>query len=105
MANFAVIKTGGKQYLVKEGDAVKVEKLEATEGDKLTFKPLLVSDEEGAEVKVGTPEVSGAEVVASVVGAGRAKKVVVVKYHAKTRYRRKAGHRQQFTELKIETIK
>lgn len=105
MANFAVIKTGGKQYLVKEGDTVKVEKLEAKEGDVLTFEPLLVSDEEGNDVKVGTPNVSGASVAARVLGEGRDKKVTVVKYHAKTRYRRKAGHRQPFTELKIESVK
>jgi large subunit ribosomal protein L21 len=105
MANFAVIKTGGKQYLVKEGDTVKVEKLEAKEGDVITFEPLLVSDEAGNDVKVGTPSVSGASVAARVLGEGRDKKVVVVKYHAKTRYRRKAGHRQPFTELKIESVK
>ncbi len=105
MANVAVIKTGGKQYLVKEGDTIRVEKLAANEGDTMTFEPMLVSDEEGKNVKVGTPLVSGSSVSALVLGDGRAKKLEVVKFHAKTRYRRKAGHRQEYTEIKIESVK
>ena len=101
----AVIQTGGKQYLVKEGDTLHVEKLEAKEGDVLTFDPLLITDEEGKEVKVGTPTVQGATVSVKVEAEGREDKVLVVKFHAKTRYKRKNGHRQPFTALKIETIK
>ncbi|HTM68682.1 MAG TPA: 50S ribosomal protein L21 [Candidatus Binatia bacterium] len=105
MAQFAVIQTGGKQYLVKEGDALRVEKLDAKEGDSLSFDPLLVMDENGKDVKVGAPSVKGASVSAKVTGAGKADKVTIIKFHAKTRYKRKAGHRQPFTALKIESIK
>lgn len=105
MANLAVIQTGGKQYLVKEGDTIRVEKLEAKDGDVLTFDTLLVADEEGKDVKVGTPTVKGTAVAARVIGAGRAKKILVVKFHAKTRYRRNVGHRQPYTTLKVESVK
>lgn len=105
MANIAVIETGGKQYLVKAGDTLKVEKLEVEEGEKLTFEPLLVADEADKDAKVGTPKVEGAKVTATVLGEGRGRKVSVVKYKPKVRYRRKAGHRQPYTELKIEDIK
>ena len=105
MAQLAVITTGGKQYLVKEGDSLRVEKLEVKEGESLSFDPLLVMDESGKDVKVGTPSVKGAKVAAKVTGQGRADKVTVIKFHAKTRYKRKAGHRQPFTALKIESIK
>jgi large subunit ribosomal protein L21 len=105
MANLAVITTGGKQYLVKAGDTLRVEKLEKKEGDALAFDALLVADEAGGEAKVGTPTVKGAKVSAKVVSHGRADKVVIIKFKAKVRYKRKAGHRQEFTELKIEDIK
>lgn len=105
MSNFAVIQTGGKQYLVKQGDLLRVEKLEAKEGDVLTFEAMLVADEEGKDVKVGQPTVKGANVAARVAAQGRADKVMVVKYHSKTRYRRNNGHRQPYTELKIESVK
>jgi large subunit ribosomal protein L21 len=105
MAQLAVIQTGGKQYLVKEGDTLRVEKLEAKEGESLKFDPLLVMDESGKDVKVGMPTVKGATVAAKVTGAGKGDKVVIIKFHAKTRYKRKAGHRQPFTELKIESVK
>jgi large subunit ribosomal protein L21 len=105
MAHLAVIQTGGKQYLVKEGDTLKVEKLEAAEGDVLTLEALLVMDEDGKAVKVGTPFVKGATVSAKVVAFGRHDKVTIIKFHAKTRYKRKAGHRQPFTSISIEGIK
>jgi large subunit ribosomal protein L21 len=104
MSNYAVITTGGKQYIVKEGDTLRVEKLEAKDGASLTFDALLVGDDEGKAVKVGAPTVKGAKVTAKVVGAGRHDKVTIIKFHAKTRYKRKAGHRQPFTELAIEKI-
>jgi large subunit ribosomal protein L21 len=105
MTNFAVIQTGGKQYLVKEGDVLRVEKIEAKDDEVLTFDAMLVSDEEGKDVKVGAPVVAGVKVAARVIAQGRAPKILVVKYHAKTRYRRNVGHRQPFTELKIEKVK
>lgn len=105
MAQLAVIQTGGKQYLVKEGDDLRVEKLEVKDGDTLSFDPLLVMDENGKDVKVGAPSVKGASVAATVTGSGKADKVTIIKFHAKTRYKRKAGHRQPFTALKIGAIK
>lgn len=103
MSKIAVITTGGKQYLVKEGETIRVEKLEAKEGEVMSFDALLVADEAG-DAKVGTPTVSGAKVTAKVATHGRADKVMVVKYHAKTRYKRNAGHRQHFTTLTVEKI-
>ncbi|MBU0625529.1 50S ribosomal protein L21 [Patescibacteria group bacterium] len=105
MGYIAVIETGGKQYLVKPGDKIKVEKLEAEEGQKLTFEPLLIADDKDNEVKVGQPTIKGAKVTAVVVRAGRSRKVEVVKYKPKIRYRKLTGHRQHFTEIKIEDIK
>ncbi len=105
MANLAVIQTGGKQYIVKEGDTLRVEKLEAKDGDALTFDALLTCDENGAGTKVGAPTVKGASVGAKVLRTAKGDKVTIIKFHAKTRYKRKAGHRQQFTELKIESVK
>ena len=105
MVNLAVIQTGGKQYLVKEGDTLRVEKLDAKDGETVSFDALFVMDESGKDVKIGTPAVKGASVSAKVTGSGKADKVVIIKFHAKTRYKRKAGHRQPFTALKIESIK
>lgn len=102
---FAIVRTGGKQYVVKEGDAVRVEKVEAAEGVKHNLDVLLVSDEEAKSVHVGTPLVSGATVSATVVKHGRADKVSVIKYKPKVRYKRNVGHRQPYTILKIESIK
>jgi large subunit ribosomal protein L21 len=103
MSKIAVITTGGKQFLVKEGETIRVEKLEVKEGEVLSFDALLVADEAG-DAKVGTPTVAGAKVTAKVATHGRADKVMVVKYHAKTRYKRTAGHRQPFTTLTVEKI-
>lgn len=101
---FAVIKTGGKQYIVREGQELKVELLETEAGKAIAFDAMLVSDEEGKSVKVGAPFVTGSVVSATVVEHGRADKVMVVKYKPKVRYRRHVGHRQPFTKLKIEKI-
>src|SRR3990167_7804836 len=101
---FAVIATGGKQYIVREGEELKVEKLDLAEGGVIEFGAMLVADEEGKDVKVGTPNVEGAKVSATVVEQGRAKKITVIKYKPKVRYRRKYGHRQPFTKIKIEKI-
>ena len=101
---FAVIKTGGKQYLVREGQEFKVEKLELEAGATFELDALLITDEEGTKVSVGTPTVSGAKVTVKVIEEGRAKKVPVIKYKPKSRYRRNVGHRQPFTKIKIEKI-
>ncbi|HBK35229.1 MAG: 50S ribosomal protein L21 [Candidatus Uhrbacteria bacterium GW2011_GWE2_40_58] len=100
----AVIQAGGKQYLVKEGQELHIELLEQEPGATLDFQPFLVTDEEGTDVKVGTPEVKGAMVTATVLEHGKEKKVSVIKYKPKVRYRRNVGHRQPFTKIKIEKI-
>ena len=99
---FAVIQTGGKQYRVAQGDRLRVEKLPGDVGAAVTFdKVLLVG---GDSVKVGTPLVTGAKVSAEVVAQGRDKKVIVFKFRRRKNYRRKQGHRQPFTELKITGV-
>lgn len=102
---FAVISTGGKQYLVTEGQTLQVEKLDLEPGASLNLDCLLVSDESGSAVKVGTPLVPGGSVTAKVVAHGKGDKVSVIKYKRKVRYRRNVGHRQPFTEILIEAIK
>jgi len=101
---YAVIKSGGKQYRVTEGDTIKVEKIEASEGDKITLDDvLLVAD--GDNVKVGTPRVEGASVTATVKSQGRGPKIRIIKMKRRKHYRRQAGHRQAYTELAITGIK
>ena len=99
---YAIIATGGKQYKVSEGDIITIEKLGAEAGEKVTFDQVLAVS--GDDMKVGNPTVSGATVEASVVKEGRAKKVIVYKYKRKTGYHKKNGHRQSFTQVKIEKI-
>ena len=99
---YAIIATGGKQYKVSEGDIITIEKLGVEAGEKVTFDQVLVVG--GDELKVGEPTVVGATVEASVVKEGRAKKVIVYKYKRKTGYHKKNGHRQAFTQVKIEKI-
>jgi large subunit ribosomal protein L21 len=99
---FAVIQTGGKQYRVAEGDRLRVEKLAGDVGAKITLdKVLLVS---GDSVKVGNPLIAGAKVLAEIVAQDRAKKIIVFKFRRRKNYRRKQGHRQPFTELKITGV-
>ncbi len=100
----AVIKTGGKQYLIKAGDILKVEKLTGGVGTQASFDALLVAAEDGSEVKVGMPTVPGSLVTAEIIEHGKGKKVSVVKYKRKVRYRRNVGHRQHFTKIKITDI-
>ena len=101
----AVIKTGGKQYKVSPKDKLKVEKLEGEEGTKIVFdEVLLVSSEDGKDVKIGEPIIKGAKVEAKILKQARAKKVEVVKHKAKKRYNRRAGHRQYFTEVEILSV-
>jgi large subunit ribosomal protein L21 len=99
---FAVIKTGGKQYRVAEGDRLRVEKLAGDVGAKITFDQVLLVS--GDSVKVGNPLVSGAKVSAEIVAQDRDKKVIVFKFRRRKNYRRKQGHRQPFTELKITGV-
>ena len=100
---YAIVKTGGKQYKVAQGEVLFVEKLEANEGDVVTLDQVLaVAGENG--LTVGAPVVEGATVTAKVVAQGKAKKVIVYKYKAKKDYRRKQGHRQPYTKLVIESI-
>ena len=101
---YAVIQTGGKQYRVAEGETLRVEKLSASPGEKLSFVPLLFADD-GGNVQVGKPQVSGIKVEAEVLEQGRGKKIIIFKYKRRKSYRRKAGHRQPFTALKITAIK
>jgi large subunit ribosomal protein L21 len=100
---YAVIETGGKQYRVSEGDAISVEKLPYQVGDTIELeRVLLVSGEKG--LAVGQPTVPGAKVTARVESEGRGRKILVWKYRAKQRYRRRQGHRQAYTRLRIEKI-
>lgn len=100
---YAVIKTGGKQYRVAEGDTIEVEKLPTDVGSEVRFEDVLLIGTED-ETRIGTPMVSGALVTGKVVHAGRAPKVLVYKFKRRTKYRRKAGHRQFFTRVLIEGI-
>ncbi len=100
---FAIIKTGGKQYKVAEGQKLRVEKLTAEEGSEVVFDSVLMVSSE-ADLKIGTPVVEGAKVSAKVARQARDRKVIVFKYRAKKRYKKKAGHRQAFTELEITKI-
>lgn len=101
----AVIQTGGKQYIVKEKDIITVEKLPEAVGATVKFdQVLLVADPDGASVVLGRPNISGAEVVGHILEQGRAKKISVIKFKAKVRYKRNVGHRQHFTKVRIEKI-
>ena len=99
---YAIIATGGKQYKVSEGDVIRVEKLGAEAGSQVVFDQVLVVG--GETTKVGTPLVSGATVSGTAVREAKAKKVIVYKYKPKKGYHKKNGHRQQFTEVKIDKI-
>ena len=107
--NHAVIKAGGKQYVVKSGDLVTIEKFQSPtgedvkKGDAVTFSEVLLTDD-GATTKVGAPLIAGAKVTGTVFSVGRAKKLEVVKYKAKSRYLKRAGHRQPFVKVKIEAV-
>jgi len=100
----AVIKTGGKQYKVSEGDKIRVEKLSKEEGSVVSFPDVLLYVD-GENVDVGTPTVSGVSVEGKVLGEGKADKVVVFKYKKRKRYSKKKGHRQQYTQVEITTIR
>ena len=100
---FAIIKTGGKQYVVTPDKKLKIEKIASTEDKKVVFdKVLLFSD--GGKVEIGKPYLKGIKVEAELIEEGRDKKVIVFKYKAKKRYKKKKGHRQPFSEVIIKSI-
>jgi len=100
---FAVIKTGGKQYVVRPGDILKVEKIEGQVGDTVEISEVLLVNKEG-DLKVGRPVVEGCKVVASIVEQGRSPKIIVFKKRAKKGYKKKRGHRQYYTTIEIKEI-
>ncbi|MCG6893334.1 MAG: 50S ribosomal protein L21 [Desulfobacteraceae bacterium] len=100
---YAVVKTGGKQYRVQQGDTVMIEKISGDVGSEVSFEEvLMVSD--GEEVRIGTPNLDDVTVSGRIVAQDRAKKIIVFKYKRRKRYRRKQGHRQAFTAVQIDTI-
>ncbi|MCD6429176.1 50S ribosomal protein L21 [bacterium] len=99
----AVIKTGGKQYLVKPGDKIKVEKLPKKEGEEIIFDQVLLI-EDGKNVKIGKPLVENAKVKGKILEQGKGAKIIVFKYKAKKRYKKKMGHRQLYTLVEITEI-
>ncbi len=102
---FAVIQTGGKQYIVKQGDKLEIEKIEGEPTSEVTFDQVfLKSDEEGNDVTLGMPAIAGASVKATILEQGRGDKIDIIKYKPKVRYRRKNGHRQPFTKVQITSI-
>lgn len=100
---YAVIETGGKQYRVQEGDVITIEKLNVSAGDDITFDRVLVLNN-GEKVQVGTPIVEEAKVFGTVVENGKGEKVIIFKYKSKKDYRKKQGHRQPYTMVKIESL-
>ncbi len=98
-----VIKTGGKQYRVSEGDKLEIETLDAAPGDNIEFPEVLLL-RDGDNVEVGTPLIEGAKVTATVLAHGRGKKVQIVKFKRRKHYRRQMGHRQNFTRVEITGI-
>jgi large subunit ribosomal protein L21 len=99
---YAVIKTGGKQYRVTQGENIRVEKLPGNVGDKVVFDQVLLVG--GERLKLGMPMVAGAKVEATITAQDRDKKIIVFKFRRRKNYRRKAGHRQPFTALKVTGI-
>ncbi len=103
MSKIAVIKTGGKQYKVKPGDKIKIEKLDKKANDKVKFETLLVADSDGKDLNLGKPGL-GAKVEGKIIEQGRGKKITVVKYKNKIRYKRTLGHRQPYSKVQITGI-
>ena len=99
---YAIIKTGGKQYVVEEGKVISIEKLDVEEGAEVTFDEVLLVS--GDDVKIGQPNVVGAKVTGKVLEQGKERKIRIFKYKAKSNYRRRQGHRQPFTKVKFEKI-
>lgn len=103
---FAIIKTGGKQYLVSPDDTLNIEKIPGDAGSQVVFdQVLLTSEPDGTGIKIGKPVLAGAKVTATIVKQFRSKKIRIVKFKQKVHYRRTLGHRQHYTQVKVETIK
>ena len=100
---YAVVNSGGKQYKVQKGEILRVEKIAGEVGSPVTFDRVLMFSD-GENVDIGRPVVEGVSVTGHIVEQGKAKKIIVFKYKKRKRYRRKLGHRQQFTEVKIDRI-
>lgn len=100
---YAVIETGGKQYRVQEGDVITIEKLKVSAGDDIAFDRVLVLND-GEKVQVGSPIIESAKVFGTVVENGKGQKVIIYKYKSKKDYRKKQGHRQPYTMVKIESL-
>ncbi len=100
---YAVVKSGGKQYKVQEGETLRVEKLPGEVGAEITFDDVLLFSN-GENVQVGTPRLDNVTVKGTVVEQGQARKIIVFKYKRRKRYRRKQGHRQQYTAVKVDSI-
>jgi large subunit ribosomal protein L21 len=102
-AMYAIVATGGKQYRVREGETLRVEKLLAEAGETVELDKVLLIGE-GDDIKIGAPYLDGAKVTATVAANGRGDKVKIIKFHRRKHYRRQAGHRQSFTEIQITGI-
>jgi len=100
----AIIETGGKQYKVQVGDKIKVEKLNAEEGSNFAFDKVLLKAKDDENVLIGNPYLKNEKVEAKVLKHGRERKKIVFKYHSKTRYRKKKGHRQHYSLVEITNI-
>ena len=103
MADYAVVQTGGKQYRVATGDTIRVESIPGDIGDTVELTDVRMVSSDG-DVTLGTPTVEGARVLTEISESGKGKKIVVFKYKSKVRYRRKKGHRQQYTDLTVTDI-
>ena len=103
--SYAIIETGGKQYKIAEGDVLSVEKIKDTkQGDTVTFDKILLIDD-GKTTKIGTPYIDGAKIEAELVEEGRGKKLHIVKFKSKSRYKRRLGHRQPYSKVSVKNIK
>ncbi len=100
---YAVVRTGGKQYVVSEGDVMNVERLDGEVGEKIVLEDILLYSKEG-DLKVGSPVVEGAKINGTIVEQGRGKKIIVFKMKRRKNYRKKQGHRQSFTGIKVDSI-
>lgn len=100
---YAIVETGGKQYKVTPGKTVRIEKIDGERGETCVFDRVLAVSNDG-EIKFGTPYVEGATIKGTIVQQGKARKILVFKYKAKSNYRRRHGHRQHFTEVRIDSI-
>jgi len=99
----AVIKTGGKQYLVSPNKKIKIEKIAGKEGDNIEFAEVLLIEKDG-KVEIGKPLIKNAKVIGKILKQGKGKKIIIFKYKPKKRYSKKTGHRQHFTEVEIKDV-